>query len=240
MPEGPTLVAIKKQLKHFEGKIVTDSGGYNNDYGVQISGQKLNRITTFGKYLLLYFDDCIITVHFGLFGSFLINDRKKVNASFFLVFQEDFINFYIVKLKQLPPDFDFDWKLDPFSPAYDWKATKKLLLEKFSEKQVGDILLEQAVFPGLGNIIRNEVLFLSKIHPESIVSKIPAKKLKELLLTIQEFSVASVELIEQKIWKSTASVYKKQQCNGQPVSEVVSAKIKRKTYIVEGLQKVYQ
>ena len=94
-------------------------------------------------------------------------------------------------------------------------------------------------FPGLGNIIRNEVLFLSKIHPESEVEKIPSKKIKELLQIIKEFSTASVELIEQKTWKSSSSVYKKTEWEGKEVLEYVAPKIKRKTYVVEKVQKLY-
>ena len=239
MPEGPTIVVFKKRLEKFEGKKVTESDGYNNPFAEEISGKKLVSIESYGKLLLLDFKDFIITVHFGLFGSFLINESKKVNASFSLFFGDEFINFYVVKIKKVEKDHNFDQELNVFSKKYTLEKTQKLLLEKYSEKKIGDVLLNQDVFPGLGNIIRNEVLFLSKIHPESTVDKIPSKKIKDLLTNIQEFSQASVELIEQKIWKSSSSVYKKKEWEDKEVLEYVAPKIKRKTYVVEKVQKLY-
>lgn len=239
MPEGPTIVVFKKTLEKFEGKKVTESGGYNNPFAEEISGKKLISIETYGKLLLLDFKDFLITVHFGLFGSFLINETKKVNASFSLFFGDEFINFYVVKIKKLEKNHQFDQELNVFSKKYELKKTQELLLEKYAKKKIGDVLLNQDVFPGLGNIIRNEVLFLSKTHPESTVEKIPAKKIKELVQIIKEFSQASVELIEQKIWKSSSSVYKKKEWEDKEVLEYVAPKIKRKTYVVEKVQKLY-
>lgn len=239
MPEGPTLVVFKKRLQQFEGRKVSESGGYNNPFAEEISGKVLKKIDTYGKNLILDFEDFLITVHFGLFGSFLIDDTKKVNASFSLFFDDHFINFYVVRIKRLDNRETFDNEIDIFSEEYQIDKTKKLLFEKYSDKKVGDILLNQDVFPGLGNIIRNEVLFLSKIHPESTVDKIPAKKIKDLLINIKEFSKASVELIEQKIWKTSSSVYKKQEWDGKEVIEYLAPKIKRKTYVVEKVQKKY-
>ena len=239
MPEGPTIVVFKKRIEKFDGKKVSESGGYNNPFAEEITGKKLISVETYGKYLLLDFNDFLITVHFGLFGSFLINESKKVNASFSLFFGDDFINFYVVRIKKLEKDYQFDQEINVLSDQYQSKKTQKLLLEKYAEKNIGDVLLNQDVFPGLGNIIRNEVLFLSKIHPESQVDKIPTNKIKELLEIIKEFSKASVELIEQKIWKSSSSVYKKKEWENQEVKEYVAPKIKRKTYVVEKVQKIY-
>lgn len=241
MPEGPTIVVFKKKLEKFSGKTVTESGGYNNPYQDQISGKKLVSLGTFGKYLLLDFGDFLITVHFGLFGSFLINEQKKVNPSFSLFFDEDYVNFYVVKIKKIADKNVFNEKLNVFSEEYDVAATEELLLgKKFLTQKVGDVLMNQDIFPGVGNIIRNEVLFMSGIHPESIVAKIPQIKIRELLQNIRKFSLASVPLIESEIWKSSAAVYQKQVYKGAEVTEYVSQKIKRKTFVNEKTQKLYR
>ena len=127
MPEGPTIVVFKKRLQKFEGKKVTESDGYNNPFAEEISGKKLVSIETYGKLLLLDFKDFIITVHFGLFGSFLINETKKVNASFSLFFGDEFINFYVVKIKKVEKEHDFDQELNVFSKKYTLEKTQKLL-----------------------------------------------------------------------------------------------------------------
>ncbi|MCA0390204.1 MAG: hypothetical protein LCH28_00255 [Bacteroidetes bacterium] len=130
--------------------------------------------------------------------------------------------------------------MNVFSEQYDVAATEELLLgKKFLTQKVGDVLMNQDIFPGVGNIIRNEVLFMSDIHPESIVGKIPQEKIRDLLQNIRKFSLASVPLIEHKIWKSSAVVYQKQLYKGAEVTEYVSQKIKRKTFVNEKTQKLY-
>lgn len=241
MPEGPTIVVFRKKLERFSGKTVTESGGYRNPYADEITGKKLAEIKTFGKYLILQFPGFFITVHFGLFGSFLINESKKVNPSFSLHFDGDVINFYVVNVKRQDggsADF-FDDELDPFSKKFEPNRVMKILLEKLPAKKIGDALMNQDIFPGLGNVIRNEVLFLSKIHPESVVQNIPEKKLLELIKTFREFSLSSPELIEKKIWKSSSAVYMKENSGKDEVKMFVSKAIKRKTFVVERVQKLY-
>ncbi|WP_297985759.1 DNA-formamidopyrimidine glycosylase family protein [uncultured Chryseobacterium sp.] len=241
MPEGPTIIVFAKKFEKFKGNTVTESGGYRNPFAEKISGQKLMDIKTYGKYLILQFKDFFVTVHFGLFGSFLVNDTKKVNPSFSLHFGDDFINFYVVNVKLIDgksEDF-FNDEFDPFSKKFNPKMIEEKLFQKFPKKEIGDVLMNQDLFPGLGNVIRNEVLFLSKIHPESVVEKIPEKKILELIKHIVEFSKSSVELIEKKIWKSSSAVYQKEKFGKEKVEMVVSPKIKRKTFFVESLQQKY-
>lgn len=241
MPEGPTIVAHQKQIKKFEGKTVTESGGYRNPFAEDISGKKLLKVDTFGKYLILQFNKFFVTIHFGLYGRYLINDKKKVNPSFTLHFGDDYVNFYVVNLKKIDGNADdyFNRKLDVFSKDFESDEMKQLLLEKLPAKKIGDALMNQEIFPGVGNVIRNEVLFLAKIHPESAVGKIPSKKLDELIHHIREFSISSVELIEKRIWKSSSAVYQKEKFKTEDVKMYVSPAIKRKTFLVESLQKLY-
>ncbi len=241
MPEGPTIAAHQKQIKKFEGKTVTESGGYRNPFADDISGQKLVKVDAFGKYLIFQFKKFFVTVHFGMFGRYLINGTKKVNPSFTLHFGNDVVNFYVVNLKKIDANADnyFNRKLDVFSKKFNSEDVKQLLLEKLPKKKIGDALMNQDIFPGVGNVIRNEVLFLTKIHPESLVEKIPSKKIDELIYHIQNFSIHSVELIEKKIWKSSSAVYQKDNYKNEKVEMYISPAIKRKTFLVESIQKLY-
>jgi formamidopyrimidine-DNA glycosylase len=60
------------------------------------------------------------------------------------------------------------------------KTDLKLFKDRLSTKPKGKIktvLMDQSVIVGIGNIYSDEMLWLSGIHPESIVSKIPNKEL---------------------------------------------------------------
>ena len=242
MPEGPSLKVYSAEIAQFEGKKITESGGYKNPFADKITGKKIESIGSYGKYFIFQFKDFFFTVHLGLFGSYMINDNKKVNAAFSMHFGSDFVNFYVVNVKLYDGKAEdhFDSKFDPFSEKFDGKMIAKKLMEKFPQKKIGDILMNQDLFPGVGNVIRNEVLFLAKIHPESRVVKIPTRKVTELIKHIQEFTVGSVPLVEKKIWKKSSAVYKKEEFKGKPVEMYVSKAIKRKTFFVKSVQKLYE
>lgn len=242
MPEGPSLKVYSAAISRFEGKKITESGGYKNTVADKITGKKIVSIDSFGKYFVFQFKDFFFTVHLGLFGSFLINESKKVNAAFSLHFNQDVVNFYVVNIKMFDGKATdhFDSRFDPFSSNFDAKLIAKELTARFPKKKIGDILMNQDLFPGVGNVIRNEVLFMSRIHPESVVEKIPSRKINELIRNIGEFTVSSVPLVEQKIWKKSAAVYRKEEVKGKKVEMYVSKAIKRKTFFVEGIQKLYE
>ena len=83
MPEGPSILYLKDQLLPFTGKSVKKAGGYGPMSTKWITGKKLLDIKTWGKHLLFVFANGTVRVHLGLFGDIVINERKKVNRSFF-------------------------------------------------------------------------------------------------------------------------------------------------------------
>jgi endonuclease-8 len=170
MPEGPTIKFLAKKLEKFIGKKVTEASGYGDMDKSRIENIKLENIETFGKNLIFVFKDFFVTAHFGLFGSMLINETKKVNASFAMHFSGEEINFYVTRTKLYdgkPRDY-FNFKTDILKPEFDQKFVLQTLQKNFATKMIGDILMDQSIFTGVGNIIRVEVLCRSKIHPDSL------------------------------------------------------------------------
>lgn len=66
------------------------------------------------------------------------------------------------------------------------KGAKKKLLAKPGMLACG-ALLDQAIFAGSGNIIKNEVLFRTKIHPRRLIGTIPAKQLQLLIKEVHKY-----------------------------------------------------
>ena len=121
MPEGPSILHLKDQLNPFIGKFVKEAGGYGTMPTSWIMGKKLTDIKTWGKHLLFIFSNGVVKVHLGLFGDILINERKKVNRSFFLEFAKGEINGYVVKATKLttPLEEVYDWRTDILSAEFD-------------------------------------------------------------------------------------------------------------------------
>ena len=243
MPEGPSILFLRNKLTRYKNKIVSEASGYSEMDKSEIVKVKLLDIDTYGKNLLFVFKDFFVGVHLGLFGSMLINKRKKVNASFALHFAEDEINFYVAKTKLYSgkPSDHFNLKTDILKPEFDADFVLKELKEKHAEQLIGDVLMDQNIFTGVGNIIRVEALYHSKIHPNSLIKAIPEKKLIFLLKMVVEYSQEFLDLMKTGNVKEEALVYGKKTCPKDKTELVITemGKVKRKTYVCEKCQKLF-
>lgn len=83
-----------------------------------------------------------------------------------------------------------DGHLDDFGPEpLDEAFTLKLFKERVLKRPNGKIkpvLMDQKLISGIGNIYSDEALWLSDIHPLSVISKIPDKELKKLHTSIKK------------------------------------------------------
>lgn len=182
MPEGPNIIMLKEKLLPFKNEKVIAADGYAKNVNPdQLIGQTLEDIKTWGKHLLLCFPGFTLRVHMGLFGSYRINDKGKRNAALGLTFPNGEVNFSISKVIVInePLDEVYDWKADIMSDDWDSKQAVKNLKAK-PKTLLGDALLDQQIFAGSGNIIRNEVMFRCCVHPNSELQHIPDKKLLEI------------------------------------------------------------
>ncbi|MBC7849437.1 MAG: endonuclease [Chitinophagaceae bacterium] len=243
MPEGPSLIILAEQLKPFERRTVTGAGGYTDMPTAWIKGKRLLQIATWGKHLLLRFSTGTVRVHLRLFGSATINERKKVNASFFLRFGKDELNFYVVQTQLITEKLEgiYDWRTDVMDRK--WRASfVEKEVKKFETEKIGDVLMNQKVFTGVGNIIRVETLYRSKIHPESIVGKIPGAVLKVLIRQARRYSKEFLQQRKDGTLAKNWEAYQQEYCHRDDREFLVKVvgKTKRKTYFCLDCQKLYK
>ncbi|MCF6132241.1 endonuclease [Flavobacterium wongokense] len=196
MPEGPSIIILREEVMQFEGhKIFSASGSAKIDMD-RIAGKKLLSFKTWGKNFLICFSGFTIKIHLLMFGVYLINKRKKLEPKLSLVFDNGELNFYTCSVKLLEGDLNqyYDWTADIMNENWDSKAAKKKL-EEIPQKMICDALLEQDIFSGVGNIIKNEVLYRVKVHPESLIGKIPKPKITEI---IKENIIYSFQFLDWK------------------------------------------
>src|SRR4029077_5491888 len=103
-------------------------------------------------------DDRTVRVHFLLFGSYRINETRPVPPRLHLAFARGELNFYTCSIKVIEGDVDqwYDWTADVMNDHWDPKKARQKLKADPSA-MVCDALLNQAIFAGVGNIIKNEV-----------------------------------------------------------------------------------
>lgn len=245
MPEGPSLIIAREDILDFRGrKVIAASGLAEIDFD-RLYNKKITDIKTWGKHFLLCFDGFTIRIHFMLFGSYLINERKATNTnpSLRLTFEDSELNFHTSSVKLLEGDINtyYDWSGDIMNDAWDAeKAAEKL--KAVPDMLACDALLEQDIFSGVGNIIKNEVLYRARIHPESKVGKISKAKTHELIEEARNYSFDFLKWKKAGILKKNWLAHTKKICKrcDLPIIKKYTGTKKRRSFYCENCQILHQ
>jgi endonuclease-8 len=146
-----------------------------------------------------------------------------------------------VKLLDDDPDKIYDWTADVMNRSWSpRKAGKKL--NKIPNTMVCDALLDQSIFAGVGNIIKNEVLFRIRVHPESRIGKLPPKKLSALIKEARDYSFDFLEWKKTFVLKKHWLIHTKKTCPrcDLPVIKKYAGKTKRRTFFCTNCQVIYK
>ena len=184
MPEGHVIHRIaEQQTKLLAGDrtIVESPQGRFHEEANLLSGSVLEKIDAHGKHLFYHFSnrtqpssDNIVHIHLGLYGKYTLFDnppdpprgavRLRVighTAGFDLngpnqcrLIDESDKQQVISRLGEDPLQKDS-------SPGKVWDKIR------LSRKPIGNLLLDQSLIAGIGNIYRTEILFLCRINPQT-------------------------------------------------------------------------
>jgi endonuclease-8 len=184
MPEGPSIVILREEAAPFVGRTIAHASGNSKVIDIpSLAGQKILALRSWGKHFLIQLPEHALRVHFMMFGSYRINERKETPPRLSLQFENgEELNFYACSVREIGADLDaqYDWRSDVMSDQWDVKLARKKLRGK-PDALLCDALLDQSLFSGVGNIIKNEVLFRTRTHPLSTVAGLPAPKLREIV-----------------------------------------------------------
>ena len=195
MPEGPSLVILRELTQSFAGKRILKAEGNSKIDKSRLVGQRIVALRTWGKHFLIELDGVAVRIHFLMFGSYCIDSRKDRPPRLALSFARGReLNFYscAVRYVEGPLDDEYDWRADVLSDTWN-PALARRKLKAMPDTLVCDALLDQNVFAGVGNIIKNEVLFRIRMHPLSKVGAIPSRKLGELIRQARQYSFDFLE-----------------------------------------------
>ena len=189
MPEGPSLVILREQADKFVGHVVREVSGNSRLPIERLAGLRLLELRSWGKHLLFQFPGLYVRVHFMLWGSARIDERRPSTPRLALRFDNGELNLYACSVMIVDGDIedDYDWRGDVMADAWDPAAARRKLKAR-PGVIAADALLDQGVFAGVGNIIKNEVLFRIRVHPESTVGALPPRKLGELIREARAYS----------------------------------------------------
>jgi endonuclease-8 len=222
MPEGPSIVLLREDAARFAGrKVLRVSGNSTQDID-RMRNRKVLAVRSWGKHFLLEFDGFSLRIHFLLFGSYRINEGKGTPPRLGLGFSKgEELNFYACSVRFVEGALDdsYDWRGDVMSEAWDPALARRKLRAR-PGALAADVLLDQDVFAGVGNIIKNEVLHRIRVHPESTIGALPARKLSELVAQAREYSFDFYRWKKAYVLKKNYQVHTRRTCprDGTPLT----------------------
>jgi endonuclease-8 len=214
MPEGPSIVILREQATPFLGQTIRRVAGNTTIAKERLLGQQVQALRSWGKQFLVELPDFTLRVHFMLFGSWRINEAKSwAQPRLALGFDNGELNLYAcsVRFIEEPLDLVYDWWADVMSEHWDPALARRRLRAR-PDLLVCDALLDQDVFAGVGNIIKNEVLFRIRLHPLSRIGALPAAKLRELVGQARQYSFDFYEWKKQFVLKKHWLAHTKRTC----------------------------
>jgi len=163
---------------------------------------KVVNILNKGKFIYYWLyrnnSDIFLGNNLGLTGHYSVEKHEKSIAEFRFssdsIFYEDKRHFGKFKLFNLD---ELNEKLDSIGPdmlfpsirPYNDKvlsedrASEKTFIERikvYPNKEIAQVIIDQNVISGIGNYLKSEILYATKIYPGTLVKNISDKKLKEM------------------------------------------------------------
>jgi len=257
MVEGPTAKSYALKIsKEFRDEIIREVFTRSKKVFIPLEGlvqKKFLGSDSLGKNIILFFDDIAIRVHLMMFGAIhiyrvdepLLKPWERVR----LLIKGDEKKLVVYNA----PIIEIGWKdnivkklrgeLGPDPLSNEWSREKAIEnLRKFPEDRIGVILLNQSVIAGVGNILRNEILFRAGIHPERIVKDLSDVEIKRILEVTEDLMKEFLKLkLERKRIGDLLFVYNKyggfcKKC-GNLIKFYRQKPINRKTFVCENCQK---
>ncbi|NQS97156.1 MAG: bifunctional DNA-formamidopyrimidine glycosylase/DNA-(apurinic or apyrimidinic site) lyase [candidate division Zixibacteria bacterium] len=212
MPELPEVETIVRQLRPLiRGEIIRACiifqpsylrGGDPAEFIDAVIGREVGSVNRRGKYILWQLDIGIVLSHLGMTGKYIIRDAgsevpKHSVASFgfdgFNLILDDTRRFGRLRLYPVLngiPEIE-SLGIEPLSESF----TPEYLTGKFKgrKRSIKELILDQSIIAGLGNIYASEILFQARIHPLKPGGEISLEQLNELISSTKEILTQAIE-----------------------------------------------
>ena len=204
MPEGPEVkiasdyfnkkIDIRKKITF---KIISEyyHDKYHTIFDILNNTAKINSKTyTIGKNIFLNINqNQKLNIHLGMTGGW--KDQQTKHSHFYVynsakknyLYFEDVRKFgkiRIISSEELKKKHNYEFDL--LNNKYNLKKHLNFLEENTNKnKAICKLILDQKKFPGVGNYIKSEALYLTKIHPEEQWGKLTKSLKKNLIKSLQ-------------------------------------------------------
>jgi endonuclease VIII len=211
MPEGDTIHRAAATLQRaIGGQVVTRFESVlpkltRVDADTPLRGRTVERVEARGKHLLMWFSgDLVLRTHMRMNGSWhiyrpgerwqrphrdmrIVIETAAMHAVAFTVPVAEFITARDLAKHDVVGELGPDPLSDSFS-AED--AIERM--QSHGATEIADVLLDQSVIAGIGNVFKSEVLFGALINPFTPVSGLTHEQFAEIVAVVTRFMRANV------------------------------------------------
>ncbi len=203
MPEGDTIFRTGTALRRWlEGREVTAARGAGLE---RVVGATVAAVETRGKHLLIRFSSgFVLHSHMRMSGSWHVYpaggrwQRPAAQAKAVLECGDRVAVCFNAPVVELLRDHEERVhrslaRLGPdvLAEGFDLDEVLRRAATRSATVAVGELLLDQGVLAGLGNVYRCEALFLERVDPWTPRADLPSERLRRLVLAGQQLIVAN-------------------------------------------------
>jgi len=211
VPEGDTIFRSARALNRaLAEKVVTRfETAYAHlasvDDDKKVVGRTVERVEARGKWLLMYFSgDLILVTHMRMNGSWhlyrtgerwrrprrdmrIVIETADWSAVGFAVPVAEFHSAASLLRRTMIPDLGPDLLKQDFDFAGAIAG-----MQEHADEQIADVLLNQRVMAGIGNVYKSETCFICGVNPFRQVRTLDPSQLEQLVFTARKFLALNV------------------------------------------------
>jgi endonuclease-8 len=211
MPEGDTIFRTARALgRALEGKPIT---GFRSTYpkltrfddDTPLIGQRVERVESRGKWLLIHFSGGgTLATHLLMSGSWHIYrpgerwQQPRINMRIVIENSEYIAVGFRVPVAEMHTELSLARNgkiprpaMDVLSPEFDGAAAARRMLAH-GDEELGDVLLHQEVMAGVGNVFKSEICFVTGMNPFCKVAALTAEEANGLIAAARRLLAANV------------------------------------------------
>lgn len=227
MPEGHSLVLAARRIEPVVGQHVTAG---------LLAGTDVAGVETRGKHLLVHGDDGrSLHVHLGMNGRVRLTEAGAGRGRH--VMRTAAGDVVIAGTSRVEVVRSVRLRLGPDLLGETFDTAAYLRRSRRLERPVAELLLDQRVLAGIGNIVRAEVLWELRQDPFASAASLSDRRLLELAVVARRMlraGVAAHGRLPQRVYRQTGRPCPR--CAGQIDSVMQGAEEPRRLYFCPGCQ----
>ena len=190
---------------YHNGKDNVKNPKFFREFKKRVLGSKILKASRRAKHVLIHLSSReTILVHMKMTGHFVYDrpdypftrlyfvlDNKKILS---LSDMRKFAKVTLVKTENIEKSLHMEHLgPEPLEKIFDFNTFKSQILKR-PKRKIKQVLLDQTLIAGIGNIYGDEILWRGLVNPLSITGKIPLKNLKLMFKAMKETLMRGIEL----------------------------------------------